>query len=153
MSHQFKAVIQQSGEKNTAYIEPPFDVLEVFGSKRVKVKVSFDGVLYRGLLVNMGGCYMIGMTQEIRTKIGKSFGDVVEVILEKDDEERIVELPEDFAGLLGEHQIAKENYSKLSYTHQKEYVTWIISAKKEETRKDRLIKAVQLLVEGKKLKG
>ena len=64
MKQEFDAVIQQHGEINGAYIEPPFDVLEVFGAKRVKVRANFDGVEYRGSLVSMGGCYMVGMTQE-----------------------------------------------------------------------------------------
>lgn len=153
MIQKFSAMIQQSGDKNAAFIEPPFDVFEVFGAKRVKVKATFDGVVYSGSLVNMGGRYMIGMTNEIRNTIGKNFGDIVEVTLERDEESREVELPLDFAELLNRQEKAFETFKHLSYTYQKEYVTWITSAKKEETRKERLSKALQLLEEGKKLKG
>ena len=73
MRQEFEAVIQQAGNINGAYIEPPFDVEQVFGAKRVKVRATFDGVEYRGSVVKMGGCYMLGITQEMRKKIGKDF--------------------------------------------------------------------------------
>lgn len=63
MKLEFDAVIKQHEGINGGYIEPPFDVYEVFGAKRVKVKATFDGIKYRGSLVRMGGCYMIGITR------------------------------------------------------------------------------------------
>lgn len=152
MKQEFKATIKQHENLNAAYIEPPFDVKEVFGSKRVKVNATFDGVEYRGSVVNMGVCYMLGLTQEIRSKIGKGFGDEIFVTLEKDVEERIVEIPEDFASVMNCDETAASNFKSLSFTAQKEYVTWITSAKREVTRAERIIKAVALLSEGKKLK-
>ena len=152
MKHEFKAVIKQHGEKNASYIEPPFDVKEVFGSKRVKVKATFDDVEYRGSVVSMGGCYMLGITQEIRNKIGKGFGDEIFVTLEKDEEERSVEIPEDFSTAMNTNDSAIATFKALSYTAQKEYITWITSAKREETRLDRITKSIALLSEGKKLR-
>lgn len=152
MNHEFNAIIKQHENLNAAYIEPPFDVKEVFGSKRVKVKVTFDGVNYRGSIVNMGGCYMLGLTQEIRNKIGKGFGDEVFVTLEKDVEERSVEVPEDFTSAMNFNEIAVSTFKSLSFTAQKEYVNWITSAKREATRSERIMKSVALLSEGKRLK-
>ena len=152
MKQEFKAIIKQHEGINGAYVEPPFDVQEVFGSKRVKVKATFDGVEYRGSIVNMGGCYMLGLTQEIRGKIGKGFGDEVFVTVEKDSEERTVEIPEDFAAAMKRDEAAVSTFKSLSYTAQKEYATWITSAKREVTRAERITKAVTLLSEGKKLK-
>jgi hypothetical protein len=152
LKQEFKAIIKQHESLNAAFVEPPFDVQEVFGSKRVKVKATFDGVEYRGSVVNMGGCYMLGLTQEMRSKIGKGFGDEVLVTLEKDVEERIMEIPEDFAAAMNRDEAAVSTYKSLSYTAQKEYVTWITSAKREVTRAERITKAVTLLSEGKRLK-
>ena len=152
MNHEFNAIIKQHENLNAAYIEPPFDVKEVFGSKRVKVKVTFDGAHYRGSIVNMGGCYMLGLIQEIRNKIGKGFGDEVFVTLEKDVEERSVEVPEDFTSAMNCDEMAVSTFKSLSFTAQKEYVNWIISAKREATRSERIIKSVALLSEGKRLR-
>lgn len=152
MKKEFDAVIKQHEGINGAYIEPPFDVEEVFGAKRVKVKATFDGLEYRGSVVRMGGCYMLGMTQEIRKKIGKDFGDTVHVTIEKDEEERIIELPQDFSEALNSNHAAKATYDSLSYTGKRDYVRWITDAKKAETRAGRIMTAIQRLAEGKKLK-
>lgn len=152
LKQEFKAIIKQHENKNAAYIEPPFDVDEVFGSKRVKVKATFDGEEYRGSIVRMGGCYMLGLTQEIRNKIGKGFGDEILVTLEKDEEKREVEMPEDFATAINSNETAIATFKSLSFTAQKEYVNWITSAKREETRLQRISKAVDLLADGKKLR-
>jgi hypothetical protein len=152
MKQEFKAIIKQHEDLNAAYVEPPFDVKEVFGSKRVKVKATFDGIEYRGSVVNMGGCYMIGITQEIRKKIGKEFGDEIFVTLEKDVDERTVDIPGDFEAAMNLDHNALSTFKSLSFTSQKEYVTWITSAKREATRLERVTKAVTLLTEGKKLK-
>ncbi|MHC1685064.1 MAG: DUF1905 domain-containing protein [Clostridiaceae bacterium] len=152
MVHQFNAIIKQHENLNASYIEPPFDIKEVFGAKRVKVKATFDGIEYRGSIVSMGGCYMLGLTQEIRNKIGKGFGDEVFVTIEKDVEERSVVIPEYFESAMNCNEIAILTFKALSYTAQKEYITWINSAKRQSTREDRITKSVVLLSEGKKLK-
>lgn len=152
MKQEFNAIIKQHENINGAYIEPPFDVEEIFGAKRVKVLATFDGYEYRGSVVRMGGCYMLGITQEIRKAIGKDFGDTIAVTIEKDETERVVELPEDFKHALSVYPKAKMHYDKLSYTYQKEYVSWITGTKKEETRADRIEEAIAKLVVGKKLR-
>lgn len=48
------------------------------------------------------------------------------------------------------HKQAKEIFSSLSATHQKEYVVWIEGAKKEETKLRRLDTVIEKLMAGKK---
>lgn len=52
------------------------------------MEATFDGEHYSGSVVNMGVkdddgkiCYIIGITKAIRQKIGKTFGDSVDVTL------------------------------------------------------------------------
>lgn len=104
--------------------------------KRVKVKAKFDNVDYRGSIVRMGmPCFMIGLTKEIRKKIDKGIGDTVSVEIEKDEEERIVEIPIEFESMLNKNNNAKEFYGSLSYSQKKKYITWITSAKHQLKRK------------------
>lgn len=152
MKQEFLAEIKQHGDINGAYIEPPFDVEEIYGAKRVKVIASFDGIEYRGSIVRMGSCYMLGLTKEIRKKIGKDFGDTVRVTIEKDEEDRNIEIPSDMEEAMNENLDAKAVFTKLSYTGKKDYIKWITDAKKAETRMSRINKAIDLLAEGKKLK-
>jgi uncharacterized protein YdeI (YjbR/CyaY-like superfamily) len=44
-----------------------------------------------------------------------------------------------------------ENFNKLAPSHQRNYVGWIISAKKQETREKRMKEAIGLLAKNKKL--
>jgi hypothetical protein len=58
---------------------------------------------------------------------------------------RTVTLPPDFSKLLKANRQALERFSSLSYSHMKEYVLWIESAKKPETRKTRMRKTIAML--------
>ncbi|WP_258561819.1 DUF1905 domain-containing protein [Chryseobacterium chendengshani] len=51
----FKAIIQQNGTMNAAFVEFPFSVEELFGKKgQVKIKALFDETVeYRGSLAKM----------------------------------------------------------------------------------------------------
>ena len=144
MTKAFTAVIV-SADRGGAFVEVPFDIKEVYGKGRVKVKVLFDNHLYRGSIVNMRGKYIIGIRKDIRDAIGKNIGDEVHVSVDEDLEERTVTIPADLLELLLEVPEAKQRFEKLSFTHQKEYVNWIGEAKKEETRKRRIEKTIEML--------
>jgi hypothetical protein len=132
-------------------VEVPFDVEEAFGSKRPKVKAMIEGVPYRGLLTRMGGPNpILIILKEIREQIGKTFGDEIEVSVELDTEERLVEIPNDLSKELKKNKEVKAFFDKLSYSHKREYVTWITEAKKEETRHRRVLKTIEMLKEGRK---
>ena len=83
------------------------------------------------------------------TQIGKDPGDQVDVVVWKDEEARVIEMPADFARLLKERGLLAA-FEKLSYTHRKEYCRWITEAKKEETRKTRVAKAADMLAQQRK---
>jgi len=130
-------------------VEVPFDVERTFGSKRPKVKAMIEGVPYRGLLTRMGGSnHMLIILKGIREQIGKTFGDEIKVSVELDVEERVVIVPDELKRALKENPKAKAVFEKLSFTHQKEYVTWINEAKKEETRSRRITKTMEMLIQG-----
>ncbi len=72
-----------------AYVVFPWNIREVFGRGRVKVRAEFDGIPYEGSIVNMGlknedgsVCYIIGVLKAIRQKLGKTDGDMVSVVIE-----------------------------------------------------------------------
>ncbi len=84
MELKFSAVILQNKDMDAAYVEVPYDIKKLFGKGRLLVNAAFDGVPYRGQVVKMGTpCYIIGVTKQIRRQIGKSFGDIVEVVLQE----------------------------------------------------------------------
>ena len=157
--HTFTAIIQNAGGGG-AYVEVPFDVEKAFGSKRPKVKATIDGIPYRGTLVRTPAlapgasvgteCHLLLILKSIREQTGKTFGDEVHLTVEADTSPRVVKLPEGLKRAFQTEKEAKAFFEKLSYTHQKEYVSWINDAKKEETRQARVIKTIEMLKKGKK---
>jgi hypothetical protein len=148
--HTFTATIQNAGGGG-AFVEVPFDVEATFGSKRPKVKALIEGVSYRGILTRMGTeCHILGIRKDIRQQIGKTFGNEIQVTVEPDLEERVIEIPKDLMKELKKEKDAKASFDELSYTHRKEYVTWVMEAKKDETRQSRITKTIELLKTGKR---
>jgi len=66
----------------------------------------------------------------------------VQVIMDLDTHPRTADIPEDFKQALDTHSEAKAIFEKLSYSRQKEYVSWIESAKTDKTRMNRIESAV-----------
>ena len=88
--------------------------------------------------------HFVGVEKAIREKIGKGPGSTVEVELWKDESERTVDVPAEFKARMEKEKVLPF-FENLSYTHRKEYVRWVTEAKKEETRKIRFEKAIELL--------
>jgi hypothetical protein len=146
--HTFKAVIQNASGASGggAFVEIPFDVEKAFGSKKPKVKALIEGVPYRGLLTRMGGPkHMLIILKGIRAQTGKTFGDEITITVEPDTAPRVIAIPKDLLKELKKDKAAKAAFDKLAYTHQKEYVTWIEEAKKDETRQTRVAKTIESL--------
>lgn len=146
MSYNFEAIIKKISDKDATFIEIPFDVEKEFGARRVKVKTKFDGIDYRGSIVNMGqDCFIIGITKVVRKQIGKDVGDTVFIEVEKDEEIREVEIPEDFKSELDKNKEALNFYNSLSYSAKRKYYQWITGAKQETTRQKRITESVSKL--------
>ncbi|HNF47782.1 MAG TPA: YdeI/OmpD-associated family protein [Chitinophagales bacterium] len=147
MTVQFKAKIVKDEKMDVFYIPLELDVEKTFGKKRFKAKIWYNDVLYRGLIAKYDGGYFLMINKAIRAQLNKKAGDIVNVKIEQDLEERIVELPTVLVDFFNRENLLKSVFDKLSYTHQKEYVQWITSAKREETLQNRMIKLKEMLEE------
>jgi hypothetical protein len=67
-----------------------------------------------------------------------------------DTENKVVTLPPDLKLALEQEHTALTYYNALSYSNKKEYVLWVLTAKQQKTRSDRIAKAVEKLAAGKK---
>lgn len=65
-----------------------------------------------------------------------------------DVDNRIITLPPELSKKLNTQ--AADFFKSLSYTNKKEYVTWILTAKQEKTRTERILKTAEKLSAGKK---
>jgi len=142
----FEAKLIKDNDTNGAGIKITFDVQVAFGKKgRVPVKYTIDGRQFRGSIFPYGGIYYLGVRKEIRDAIGKTYGDTVRIVMEADDEPRVAKVPDDFAQALAGNKKAGQAFEILSYSHKREHIEWIESAKKEETRQRRIAKAIEKL--------
>jgi len=146
MSYRFKAKLEGSpGSAGTAVPVPPAVMKEFGGRVRVPVRATINGVTWRTTIADMGAGPMIGVAAATRKAAGIERGDSVTLTIEEDTEKRTVNVPADFAKAMNRAQ--RKLFDSMSYTHRKEYVQWIEGAKKPETRKRRMEKALEKLDE------
>ncbi|HEX8289355.1 MAG TPA: YdeI/OmpD-associated family protein [Pyrinomonadaceae bacterium] len=140
----FETQLEKHDNSEATGIYIPFDVEKVFGAKRVPVRVWINNVEYRSTVRRMSGRFMMAVPKILRDAAGIQAGETIVVTMEKDTQNRIVTIPEDFAESLRKADL-QEAFSKMSYTHQKEYVSAINEAKKEDTRSRRIEKTIEML--------
>ena len=99
--YKFKAKII-AGMGGGAGVLFPYDVEKEFGTKgSVPVQAIMDKVAYRGSLMNRGmSHHTLGVLKGVREQIGKGPGDTIDVVVWKDECERIVAIPAAFKALL-----------------------------------------------------
>ncbi|WP_280392480.1 YdeI/OmpD-associated family protein [Nocardia brasiliensis] len=124
-----------------AFVAVPAAVSAALGGGRVPVRATFDGIEYRGSIVDMGSGPCLGVLKAIRTQLGKGPGDTVLVTVVRDDAERTVEVPDDLAAALHAAGL-RAAFDELSYSRRREHVTSVVDAKREDTRSRRIAKVV-----------
>lgn len=71
---------------------------------------------------------------------------------EEDGRPRIsFDIPPELAKALAQNKKAKENFDKLAPSYRRQYIGWIATAKRAETKKRRIEEAIASLEKGKKL--
>ncbi len=128
-----------------AYVEVPKDVRSALGRKgRIPVSATLDGIPYRGSIVTMGGVTCLGVLKAVRASLGKRSGDLIRVTVEVDTAERSVTVSDELHAALVDGGV-RDAFAALSYSHQREYVTWIDEAKRPATRARRISETVARL--------
>jgi hypothetical protein len=151
---RFTAKIEGKEAGVVAAITPPVDVPEFFGTRaRVPVRGTINGYPFRSSLAPCGGRHMMPVNKLLLAGAGAQPGDVVDVVMERDEEERTVEAPPLLKKALAKNKTAQANWQKLSFTHKKEMALAILGAKQEETRARRLGKITEILKTGAKWTG
>jgi hypothetical protein len=144
----FDATLLASG--NNTGIPVPEDVVQQLGrGKRPAVLVNVNGYEYRSTVAVMGGQFLIGLSAAHRAATGLKGGDPISVTLTVADTPRDVQLPDDFASAMDEHEGARQFFDGLSNSLQRYHVDNVNAAKTADTRKRRIDKAVGLFLAGK----
>ncbi|MFC9398049.1 YdeI/OmpD-associated family protein [Streptomyces sp. NPDC057027] len=124
---------------------PPEVVAALGGGARPPVKITVNGHSWKSRVAVMRGRHLLGLSKANRQAAGVAIGEEVEVGLELDTEPRVVVEPPDFAQALDDDPVARAAYDSLAYSRKHEHVRAIESAKRPETRRRRIEKAITTL--------
>ena len=124
------------------------DKRQKFGWVQVKGSID-DFEIKQYKLMPMGnGHLFLPVRAEIRKKIKKEAGDSVWIILDVDNS--APEIPEEFLLCLEDDAKAKKFFHSLSDSEKRFYIDWIYTAKKEETKIERMAESINRLHKGLK---
>lgn len=154
--HTFQAALVRPDAPGAwTYLIIPLDMQTAFGGRgQVRVRGTINGEPYRNAAMPMGdGTHFLVVNKEMRDRIGATVGSVVTVTMERDEGTRDVEVPDDLQAALEAHPDARRAFASVSYSHKKEYVDWIASAKTEATRQRRIADTITRVAAGMPLKG
>lgn len=118
------------------------------GNVRVRGWIDMYELKQYNLLPMKEGGMMLPLNAAVRKKIGKNVGDTVHVVLYADDSP--LEISEEIVACLMDSPKAYDFFMSLSESNQKYYIDWIESAKKVETKAERIVKMIDRLENGLK---
>ena len=95
------------------------------------------------LLPMGGGGFIIPLKADVRKTLGKRQGAIISAKLEED--RRSVEINPEFMQCLADEPTALVHFNSLAGSHRNYFSKWIDSAKTEETRTQRIARAVNAL--------
>jgi hypothetical protein len=119
-----------------------WNVLEQLGLRYISL-ISLDET-WSAFGVTLG----IGQHAETREKKSEARHEMLSEYI--NHATRVITLPDDLAAALKAAPSQQAQFDALSFTNRKEYVEWVISAKRAETRATRLAKTIEYLAAGRK---
>ena len=150
MSQEFTTIVQKAGSR--VFIALPFDPQTTWGSKqRHHVRGTINNLTIRGSLGSDREHYFLLLGAAWRRDNGIETGATVRVILTPEGPQQEMLAP-DIAEALAQEPAAAEFFAALATFYRNNYVRWIESAKRAETRSVRIAEMVALLKAGKKQK-
>lgn len=117
----------------------------------VRVKGFIDDIEIKNYhMMPMGnGCLFLPVKAQIRKKINKNAGDYIQVTLFADSTP--TEIPEELKICLIEEPNGMERFQGYSNGEQKAFIDWILAAKSDDTKYDRIAKTLDKIANGQKL--
>lgn len=123
-------------------------VLPLGTHPRLRIAGEIGGRGFSGALMPSGGRHYLMVPKDIRTRQGLGLGDVITVRFAVDDQDR-VEVPQELADMLEEHEELAELWSALTPGRQRGFAYRVSSAKTPETRARRVEEVLGHILEGK----
>src|SRR5688572_13194763 len=139
----FESIIKKTGART--FIEIPFNPNEVWGVKqRHYITGAVNGCKVRGSLGLDGSNYFLSLGAAWRRDNRLEAGAQVDVILSPEGPQT-ESLSPDIAHSLESNSQAKAFFQSLATFYRRNYLKWIESAKRPETRSKRIDEMIKLL--------
>lgn len=149
-TQHFETTIKKSGAR--ALIEIPFDPNEVWGVKeRHAITGTINGCKVRGSLGLEGSTYFLSLGAVWRRDNGLDVGAQVAVMLSPEGPQA-ENISADIARALESNPEASTFFHSLATFYRRNYIRWIESAKRPETRNKRIDEMIELLKAGRREK-
>lgn len=146
----FEADVQTEGK--FTFVSLPFSPLEAWGARpRYYVTGTIDGVAVRGTLGVFNGDYFLRLGAAWLRDSGIETDSRVTVRLDLEGPHE-GNLAADILSALSDSPKAKSFFNGLPTFYRKNFIRWIESAKRQDTRVKRIAEMVELLNEGRREK-
>ena len=151
----YKTVIKKfasKGEKTGwTYIEIPNNIAEQLNpncKKSFRIKGTIDTVILKPIsILPMGdGNFILPLNLQLRKQIKKQIEETVTIVAALENKE--YELNEDFVACLNDDPNALKHFKTLNKGHQNYFSKWIEAAKTNETKTNRIVRAINALTKG-----
>ena len=143
---RFRTTITTLGTK--AFVVIPFDPNDSWGARdRYYVTGTVAGRRIRGVLVSDGTEYFLSLGPAWRRDNAIEAGAEVEVVLEPEGPE-LDSLATDVAAALDSDPRARTLFHSIAPFYRKNFIRWVESAKRPETRAARIAEMLRLLGSG-----
>lgn len=115
------------------------------------VEGTFGGAPFKATLEPDGqGSHWLKVPKKLREAAGVEVGAVVELDIAPSTTQHEPEVPADLRAALKAHPAAKATWDATTTTARRDWIAWMTSGKKAETRGKRLLSAIDMLGNGKK---
>ena len=145
--HCFRAELYAVGVNRCVDVPP--EISESLGGEtHIRVKGRVGGKPFRSNLAPRGGgMHRLFVHSDIWRKLDVDVGDVVDVEIERDDEEWEITVPADLTEALPAGSEALEAFQALTVPNRKRFIDRIEESKTSATRQRRIEQGIKLLIE------
>jgi hypothetical protein len=153
MKQTFQGSLRSKGPGGAwTFMDVPPAVSQAFGIKgRIPVIGTVNGFAFQNsFMPNGDGTHSMMFSKALQTGAKAGPGEHVKVVVELDTAPRQIATPDDLRRALVRHKGLVATFDALAHSHRKEFIDWIESAKRPETREARIAKTVEWVAAGRK---
>jgi Domain of unknown function (DUF1905)/Bacteriocin-protection, YdeI or OmpD-Associated len=144
---RFRSVIEAARGGGAVALIPPETTAALGGLKQMRVTGTLNGTPFRSSTMPYRGAFYLGVHKATREAARVEIGDEVELTVTRDDSPRVLELAPELDAALSADAGLRAKFDALSFSRRRELADPVREAKRPETRRTRVEKALARLRE------